>query len=88
MSSIIDEEYQGEVQESFIRLFELKANGIISPLEEKRRKQLIMQYMKEREIEKMNKSEEDESISYYDLNCSCADRILKQVFVFFRLIDP
>jgi hypothetical protein len=86
-----------ELKEGFLKLFNLKINGVISSIEEQRRKELAIEYLKLSDVEKgvinaSNVDYDDDSESD-DGECSqfacgkCADGFLRQIFVFFRLID-
>lgn len=86
-----------EVREGFLRLFDMKINGVISPLEERRRKELAIQYLKVSDIES-NMEDESEEVgnqsmyveddNWAPLCCGkCSDGFLRRIFVFFRLID-
>lgn len=86
MLSIVENARLQEVRDGFLRLFELQVNGVISPLEEKRRKELAIQYLKvsDKESDEDATNDEDEDV----LCGGCADGILRRVYVCFRLIDP
>lgn len=84
-----------EVREGFSKLFDMKINGIISPLEERRRKELAIEYLKLTDNSENSLSVEEgahyeeEIDKNVDLEfCGkCVDDILRQWFIFFRLID-
>lgn len=87
MMSIMENARLQEVRDGFLRLFELQVNGVISPLEEKRRKELAIQYLKVSDEEIHEDTADD--LDDEDIPCgSCANGVLRRVYVCFRLIDP
>lgn len=78
------QENQTELQDGFLKLFELKVNGVISADEEKQRKELIIEHLKSVEQE-----EHPDDDKWDMVGCTgCADSLLRQIYIFFRLIDP